>query len=715
MADLGNRTNVDTAINLLLDDAQPNDAIQPSDHNGLLKNILDTLANGLSVTLRTNPETGGQDIEITSGDKLKYKSSTFFNSLVSATLTADRTLTFPDKTDTIATLTDVQNIMNTNGLTLGGNYTHDLNSNNLVFDDGSIRVTNGDLGVLGGFNAQHDGVGGLPIASFISSGGNPVLIVDNTNEALGIGTSGPQVSAILDIESTSKAVLFPRMTTTQRNAISTPIESMFIYNTTTDQFEFRSSGGTWDALGGGDSIYTASGTVPSSTVATITDSLTFAGGQIALSSTNDGILLNRVDDSQMTAISATTNEIVFNTDKNALYRWDGSAWVALASGFGIVSLNNSSGEPTFYADLQSAINVSSADDEISIHSDLTLSAQVSITKRLRIAMNGNTITLNSATTDNAIHINYVGSNGVFTFTGGGKIVRSGGSASAGNSLCVYRNTSDSLDFGSTQLVNDFGTCIYALGGGDVFNGQFWGEGLAVASTPANFYFANIYSNNSHGFYSNDNNTFISNSIINAPNGIGISGRASARYCEITSGSNGIDGCRNDAIGNTINAGGRGIDVGASNVNVENNIITSTGIGIYSSSLTQIIGNTVVSGSYAVFASTGTNIVSNPLLKSTGAICVFGSQYGDVINNVIITTSNNSAHHGITTNNPATHHILNNYIEVGNSGANAIVENNASTFVFFTGNTFKGMTTPLNLSNGNQQTNSEDSTGSILIG
>lgn len=154
-----------------------------------------------------------------------------------------------------------QNIMDTNSLVLAGNFTHDLNSNNLVFDDGSIRVTNGDLGVLGGFNAQHDGVGGLPIASFISSGGNPVLIVDNTNEALGIGTSGPQISAILDIESTSKAVLLPRLTTTQRNNISTPLESMLIYNTTTDQFEFYSASGTWDALGGGDSIYTADGTV----------------------------------------------------------------------------------------------------------------------------------------------------------------------------------------------------------------------------------------------------------------------------------------------------------------------------------------------------------------------------------------------------------------------------------------------------------------------
>ena len=293
MSDLGNRTNVNTAINLLLDDAQPNEAIQPSDHNTLLQNILDTLANGLSVTLRTNPETGGQDIEITSGDKLKYKSSTFFNSLVSATLTADRTLTFPDKTDTIATLTDVQNIMNTNGLILGGNYTHDLNSNNLVFDDGSFRLTNGSLGVLGSFNATHDGATGQDVATFISSSANPIMVLSNTYEAVAIGTTGPSISAILDIESTSKGVLFPRMTTTQRNAISTPAESMFIYNTTDNQFEFRSSGGTWDALGGGGaSIYTADGTISATRSVNLdTKIITFDAGTTT-SSFNVGLVID---------------------------------------------------------------------------------------------------------------------------------------------------------------------------------------------------------------------------------------------------------------------------------------------------------------------------------------------------------------------------------------------------------------------------------------
>ena len=117
MTDLLSRANVDIAINTLLDDLQPNDAIQPSDHNGLLKDILDTLSNGLSTTLRTNPETSGQDIEITSGDKIKFKNSGFVSSLLTDTLTATRTLTFPDNSGTIALLSDItggDNISNAN-------------------------------------------------------------------------------------------------------------------------------------------------------------------------------------------------------------------------------------------------------------------------------------------------------------------------------------------------------------------------------------------------------------------------------------------------------------------------------------------------------------------------------------------------------------------------------------------------------------------------
>ncbi len=47
---------------------------------------------------------------------------------------------------------------------------------------------------------------------------------------VGIGTSTPHASAILDLSFTDKGVLFPRLTTAQRNAISNPAAGLLIYN-----------------------------------------------------------------------------------------------------------------------------------------------------------------------------------------------------------------------------------------------------------------------------------------------------------------------------------------------------------------------------------------------------------------------------------------------------------------------------------------------------
>jgi len=54
----------------------------------------------------------------------------------------------------------------------------------------------------------------------------------NKDGNVGIGTTTPAASAILDITSTTQGVLFPRMTTTQINAIASPANGLTVYNTT---------------------------------------------------------------------------------------------------------------------------------------------------------------------------------------------------------------------------------------------------------------------------------------------------------------------------------------------------------------------------------------------------------------------------------------------------------------------------------------------------
>lgn len=62
------------------------------------------------------------------------------------------------------------------------------------------------------------------------------------NAQIGIGTVTPNASSVLDITSTTQGMLTPRMTTTQRNAITTPADGLLVYDTDLKAFYFYSSG-----------------------------------------------------------------------------------------------------------------------------------------------------------------------------------------------------------------------------------------------------------------------------------------------------------------------------------------------------------------------------------------------------------------------------------------------------------------------------------------
>ena len=54
----------------------------------------------------------------------------------------------------------------------------------------------------------------------------------NVNGNLGIGTTSPSASAIVDAQSTTKGVRMPNMTTTQKNAIASPAAGLMVFDTT---------------------------------------------------------------------------------------------------------------------------------------------------------------------------------------------------------------------------------------------------------------------------------------------------------------------------------------------------------------------------------------------------------------------------------------------------------------------------------------------------
>lgn len=66
----------------------------------------------------------------------------------------------------------------------------------------------------------------------------------------GVGTTTPHASAALDVTSTNKGLLLPRMTTVQRDAIPSPTPGLIIYNTTTNCVEFRNNTGWYNVCTG---------------------------------------------------------------------------------------------------------------------------------------------------------------------------------------------------------------------------------------------------------------------------------------------------------------------------------------------------------------------------------------------------------------------------------------------------------------------------------
>lgn len=72
-------------------------------------------------------------------------------------------------------------------------------------------------------------------------------IISNNNlfSQVGIGTTSPNASSILDITSTSKGILIPRMTSSQRESISSPANGLMVYQTDGTSGYWYYNGSLW--------------------------------------------------------------------------------------------------------------------------------------------------------------------------------------------------------------------------------------------------------------------------------------------------------------------------------------------------------------------------------------------------------------------------------------------------------------------------------------
>jgi hypothetical protein len=96
--------------------------------------------------------------------------------------------------------------------------------------------TGGDFSILNDYS--------LGKIKFAAGGSSTAQVTISTTGQLGIGATAPVASAKVEITSTTQGVLFPRMTTTQKNNIASPAAGLQVYDTTLNQMSYY-NGTTW--------------------------------------------------------------------------------------------------------------------------------------------------------------------------------------------------------------------------------------------------------------------------------------------------------------------------------------------------------------------------------------------------------------------------------------------------------------------------------------
>jgi hypothetical protein len=166
----------------------------------------------------------------------------------------------------------------------------------------------------------------------------PVLLFSQTDN-VGIGTTTPDASAVLDLTSTEKGFLVPRMDETQRDNISSPATGLLIYNTDDQRFQYY-NGSNWIDLLTTGNISLTDGNIFVGNGSDVAAEVTISGDATL---SNTGLLSIAAD-----SIKGDLIDIDGNTDGDIMF-YDGTDWDRMPAGLtsnptnGQVLIGNGSG------------------------------------------------------------------------------------------------------------------------------------------------------------------------------------------------------------------------------------------------------------------------------------------------------------------------------------------------------------------------------------
>jgi len=101
----------------------------------------------------------------------------------------------------------------------------------------------------GRVTVKHPGGAPVDIEKPSALRGKPVRCQGNLQVTgqVGVGVASPNAAAAVEVVSTTQGVLLPRMTTAQRNAITSPPDGLVLYNSTLNKVQARANG-AWVSL-----------------------------------------------------------------------------------------------------------------------------------------------------------------------------------------------------------------------------------------------------------------------------------------------------------------------------------------------------------------------------------------------------------------------------------------------------------------------------------
>lgn len=142
---------------------------------------------------------------------------------------------------------------------------------------------------------------------------------------IGIGTTSPDASAVLDMTSTTQGVLIPRMTTAQRTAIASPAIGLQVYDTDTNSVWIY-NGADWVNGTGG----------PGKFIDGATSDIAFYDGRV-------GIGLNNFSTAHKLYVDGVKSDDAVNTAARINATYTGTGTSATTTAVGAVASNSGSG------------------------------------------------------------------------------------------------------------------------------------------------------------------------------------------------------------------------------------------------------------------------------------------------------------------------------------------------------------------------------------